>query len=79
MSVHVRCVPLTPVLSWLSFTVTLSALAAGLLNFGDRVGRVSAALFSLVAVAIIASLIVVNQGLTTVFTTITTALARPAP
>lgn len=35
-------------LSWLSFTVTLSALAAGLLNFGDRVGRVSAALFSLV-------------------------------
>ena len=52
MIVHVRCVPLTPVLSWLSFTVTLSALAAGLLNFGDRVGRVSAALFSLVAVAI---------------------------
>ncbi|WFD26243.1 GTPase regulator Nrf1 [Malassezia nana] len=39
-------------LSWLSFTVTLSALAAGLLNFGDRVGRVSAALFSLVAIAI---------------------------
>lgn len=37
-----------PVLSWLSFTVTLSALAAGLLNFGDRVGRVSAALFSFV-------------------------------
>ncbi len=34
---------------------------------------------ALVAVAIIASLIVVNQGLTTVFTTITTALARPAP
>lgn len=28
--------------------MTLSALAAGLLNFGDRVGRVSAALFSLV-------------------------------
>ncbi|WFD32315.1 GTPase regulator Nrf1 [Malassezia sp. CBS 17886] len=39
-------------LSWLSFTVTLSALAAGLLNFGDRVGRVSAALFSFVAIAI---------------------------
>lgn len=32
--------------------MTLSALAAGLLNFGDRVGRLSAALFSLVAVAI---------------------------
>lgn len=28
--------------------MTLSALAAGLLNFGDKVGRVSAALFSFV-------------------------------
>jgi hypothetical protein len=28
--------------------VTLAALAAGLLNFGDRVGRISAALFSIV-------------------------------
>lgn len=35
-------------LSWLSFTVTLSALAAGLLNFGDNVGRISAAMFSFV-------------------------------
>lgn len=32
--------------------MTLSALAAGLLNFGDRIGRVSAALFSLVAISI---------------------------
>ncbi|KAK0546947.1 GTPase regulator Nrf1 [Tilletia horrida] len=39
-------------LSWLNFTVTLSALAAGLLNFGDSVGRISAALFSFVAMAI---------------------------
>ncbi|KAE8229085.1 hypothetical protein CF326_g5956 [Tilletia indica] len=39
-------------LSWLNFTVTLSALAAGLLNFGDNVGRISAALFSFVAMAI---------------------------
>ena len=36
------------VLSWLNFTVTLSALAAGLLNFGDQVGRISAAMFSFV-------------------------------
>lgn len=36
------------VLSWLNFTVTLSALAAGLLNFGDRIGRISAAMFSFV-------------------------------
>jgi len=35
-------------LSWLNFTVTLSALAAGLLNFGDSVGRISAAMFSFV-------------------------------
>jgi hypothetical protein len=28
--------------------VTLSALAAGLLNFGDQVGRISAAMFSFV-------------------------------
>ncbi|PWN91561.1 putative VTC1-protein controls Sec18p/NSF-dependent priming of snares and [Acaromyces ingoldii] len=39
-------------LSWLNFTVTLSALAAGLLNFGDNVGRISAAMFSFVAMAI---------------------------
>lgn len=39
---------LLPVLSWLNFTVTLSALAAGLLNFGDSVGRISAAMFSFV-------------------------------
>ncbi|WFD38804.1 GTPase regulator Nrf1 [Malassezia japonica] len=45
-------IALPVLLSWLSFTVTLSALAAGLLNFGDRVGRVSAALFSFVAIAI---------------------------
>ncbi|TQS33016.1 hypothetical protein Golomagni_06654 [Golovinomyces magnicellulatus] len=35
-------------LSWLNFTVTLSALAAGLLNFGDKIGRISAAMFSFV-------------------------------
>jgi uncharacterized membrane protein YidH (DUF202 family) len=38
-------------LSWLNFTVILGGLAIGLLNFGDRVGRISAGLFTLVAMA----------------------------
>jgi uncharacterized membrane protein YidH (DUF202 family) len=36
-------------LSWLNFTVILGGLAVGLLNFGDSVGRISAALFTVVA------------------------------
>ncbi|KAI0307228.1 vacuolar transporter chaperone 1 [Multifurca ochricompacta] len=39
-------------LSWLHFTVILGGLAVGLLNFGDKVGKISAALFSLVAISI---------------------------
>ncbi|KAH9062767.1 vacuolar transporter chaperone 1 [Lactarius vividus] len=39
-------------LSWLHFTVVLGGLAVGLLNFGDKVGKISAAVFSLVAVGI---------------------------
>ncbi|KAG6831383.1 vacuolar transporter chaperone [Tricholoma furcatifolium] len=35
-------------LSWLHFTVVLGGLAVGLLNFGDKVGKISAAMFSLV-------------------------------
>jgi len=38
-------------LSWLNFTVILGGLAIGLLNFGDRVGQISAGLFTLVALA----------------------------
>ncbi|KAL1955980.1 hypothetical protein VTO42DRAFT_7880 [Malbranchea cinnamomea] len=38
-------------LSWLNFTVILGGLAVGLLNFGDRVGQISAGLFTLVAMA----------------------------
>jgi len=38
-------------LSWLNFAVVLGALAIGLLNFGDRVARISAGLFTLVAMA----------------------------
>jgi uncharacterized membrane protein YidH (DUF202 family) len=36
-------------LSWLNFTVILGGLAIGLLNFGDKVGKISAGLFTLVA------------------------------
>jgi uncharacterized membrane protein YidH (DUF202 family) len=36
-------------LSWLNFTVILGGLAVGLLNFGDRIGRISAALFTVIA------------------------------
>ncbi|RDX53771.1 hypothetical protein K466DRAFT_483961 [Polyporus arcularius HHB13444] len=39
-------------LSWLHFTVVLGGLAVGLLNFGDKVGRISAAMFSFVAMAV---------------------------
>ncbi|CAG8438442.1 14016_t:CDS:2 [Ambispora leptoticha] len=39
-------------LSWLQFTVVLGGLAIGLLNFGDRVGRISAGLFTFVAMAV---------------------------
>ncbi|KAK3080593.1 vacuolar transporter chaperone [Coniosporium uncinatum] len=38
-------------LSWLNFTVILGGLAIGLLNFGDKVGQISAGLFTLVAMA----------------------------
>lgn len=38
-------------LSWLNFTVILGGLAVGLLNFGDRIGRISAALFTVIAMA----------------------------
>lgn len=38
-------------LSWLNFTVILGGLAVGLLNFGDRVGQISAGLFTFVAMA----------------------------
>ncbi|KAI8987776.1 vacuolar transporter chaperone 1 [Mycotypha africana] len=36
-------------LSWLNFTVVLGGLAVGLLNFGDRISRMSAVLFTLTA------------------------------
>jgi hypothetical protein len=43
-------------LSWLNFTVVLGGLAIGLLNFNtDRTGRISAAVFTFVAMAVIPS------------------------
>ena len=36
-------------LSWLNFTVILGSLGVGLLNFGDSIGRVSAGLFTFIA------------------------------
>ncbi|KAI8997033.1 vacuolar transporter chaperone 1 [Pilobolus umbonatus] len=39
-------------LSWLNFTVVLGGLAMGLLNFGDRVGRISAILFTVIAMSV---------------------------
>ena len=40
-------------LSWLQFTVVLGGLAIGLLNFNtDRTGRISAAVFTFVAMAV---------------------------
>uniref|UniRef100_A0A060T1J6 ARAD1C16984p n=1 Tax=Blastobotrys adeninivorans TaxID=409370 RepID=A0A060T1J6_BLAAD len=41
-------------LSWLNFTVILGGLAIGLLNFGDKTGRISAGLFTLVAMSTMA-------------------------
>ncbi|KAG0232183.1 vacuolar transporter chaperone [Actinomortierella wolfii] len=38
-------------LSWLQFTVMLGGLSLGLLNFGDKISRVSAGLFTFVALA----------------------------
>ncbi|CAB57926.1 GTPase regulator Nrf1 [Schizosaccharomyces pombe] len=37
-------------LSWLSFAVVLGGLSVGLLNFGDRIGKISAGLFTIVAI-----------------------------
>ncbi|CAO3642199.1 unnamed protein product [Cunninghamella blakesleeana] len=36
-------------LSWLHFTVVLGGLAIGLLNFGDKIGQISALIFTIIA------------------------------
>jgi hypothetical protein len=35
-------------LSWLHFAVVLGGLAVGLLNFGDKVGKISAAMYTVI-------------------------------
>jgi uncharacterized membrane protein YidH (DUF202 family) len=45
-------------LSWLNFTVILGGLAVGLLNFGDKIGQISAGLFTLVAMMAMAYAVV---------------------
>ncbi|KAI8982193.1 vacuolar membrane protein [Mycotypha africana] len=39
-------------LSWIRFTLLLGALAIGLLNFSDRIGRISAIIFTVVAMIV---------------------------
>jgi uncharacterized membrane protein YidH (DUF202 family) len=39
-------------LQWLKFTLLLGALAIGLLNFSDHIGRISAAIFTVLSMAI---------------------------
>ncbi|KAI9304208.1 vacuolar transporter chaperone 1 [Cunninghamella echinulata] len=39
-------------LSWLHFTVVLGGLAIGLLNFGDKIGQISALIFTLIAMLV---------------------------
>ncbi|KAJ2862659.1 GTPase regulator Nrf1 [Coemansia erecta] len=36
-------------LSWLNFAIVLGSLALGLLNFGDRTGKIAGAAFTLIA------------------------------
>lgn len=35
-------------LSWLHFAVVLGGLAVGLLNFGDKVGKISAGMYTII-------------------------------
>jgi uncharacterized membrane protein YidH (DUF202 family) len=39
-------------LHWLKFTLLLGGLAIGLLNFSDKIGRISAALFTLISMSV---------------------------
>ncbi|KAF9504588.1 hypothetical protein BS47DRAFT_660584 [Hydnum rufescens UP504] len=48
-------------LSWLRFTVVLGGLSVGLLNFGDKVGKISAGMFSFIAMAIMVYALVTHH------------------
>lgn len=45
---------LTDSLPLYSFSVVLGGLAVGLLNFGDRIGKISAGMFTVVGASLIA-------------------------
>jgi uncharacterized membrane protein YidH (DUF202 family) len=48
-------------LSWLHFAVVLGGLAVGLLNFGDKIGRISAAMYTVIAVGVMIYALTVYQ------------------
>ncbi|CAK9787020.1 hypothetical protein CC85DRAFT_277366 [Cutaneotrichosporon oleaginosum] len=48
-------------LSWLHFAVVLGGLAVGLLNFGDKIGRISAAMYTVIAVGVMVYALSVYQ------------------
>ncbi|KAG0094238.1 vacuolar transporter chaperone [Podila epicladia] len=52
IALPVRVEPKRTFLSWLNFTVLLGSLSIGLLNFGDRVGRISAGVFMFVSMVV---------------------------
>jgi len=39
-------------LSWLNFSIVLGSLSLGLLNFGDKIGRISGAIFTVISVLV---------------------------
>ncbi|EKD04435.1 hypothetical protein A1Q2_01211 [Trichosporon asahii var. asahii CBS 8904] len=49
-------------LSWLHFAVVLGGLAVGLLNFGDKAGRISAALYTMIAIGVMLYALTVYQA-----------------
>ncbi|OXC66367.1 vacuolar transporter chaperone 1 [Cryptococcus neoformans] len=48
-------------LSWLHFAVVLGGLAVGLLNFGDKVGKISAAMYTIIAMGVMLYALVIYQ------------------
>ncbi|KAJ1912225.1 GTPase regulator Nrf1 [Coemansia sp. S16] len=48
-------------LSWLNFAIVLGSLALGLLNFGDRTGKIAGAAFTLIAMFVMVYALVLFQ------------------
>jgi len=49
-------------LSWLHFAVVLGGLAVGLLNFGDKVGKISAGMYTVVAMGVMIYALFIYQS-----------------